>query len=63
LHGDVADVVVGQVGPDVRRAEAVGVAGGDHHLRALHRLLHGLAAVVDAGKEVGVDVDTAGGHG
>jgi hypothetical protein len=58
--GDALDRVVRQVGPDVRRAEAVRVPRLHQPAGAGERVVNGLAAVVDAGEQVGVDVDTAG---
>src|SRR5207248_2711842 len=51
---------VGEVGPDVGGAETVGVTGLDEDAGAFEGLVDGFAAVVDAGDEVGVDVDAVG---
>jgi CO/xanthine dehydrogenase Mo-binding subunit len=54
------DVVVAR--PDMRRAERVRVAGGNELAGAGDRIGERLAAVVDAGEEVGMNVDPAGRH-
>jgi hypothetical protein len=56
---DVAPVIVRQVTPHVRRAEAVRVAAADELPRTFQRILERLAAVVDAGQQVSVYVDTS----
>ena len=56
---DFSDVVPRQARPDVRRAEAVRVAGPHHLPGALQRFLHRPAAVVDAGQQVRMHVHPA----
>ena len=61
-RGDVDDGVRGQARPDMRRAEGVRVAALDEQPRALDRFFEGLAAVVDAGKQMRMNVNF-GSHG
>jgi hypothetical protein len=56
---DRVSVIVRQVTPHVRGAEAVRVALRDERAGARQRIVERLAAVVDAGQQVGVYVDAS----